>query len=93
MKKIKYTTVEELLLSDGFLKWYQQTDGKEAQEWDEWISEDPEHERLAKEAIEVIQLITEVHENKIEKQETSAATNRLTDTIRSMKKVANQSPR
>jgi len=85
MKRINYTTVEELLLSDGFVKWYQQTDETEVQAWDDWIAENPEHQRLAKEAVKVLRLFSEAHENKIAEQEIRAATNRLTDTIRNMK--------
>jgi hypothetical protein len=85
MKKMNYTTVEELLVSDGFLKWYQQTDEKVVQAWDEWIAEDPEHQRLASEAVQVLLLIREAQENKIAEQEIKAATTRLTNVIRNNK--------
>ena len=86
MKKIDSTTVEELLLSDGFLKWYQQTDEKEVQAWDKWIAENPEHQRLASEAVQVLLHFREAQENKITEQEIRAATNRLIDTVRNMKR-------
>ena len=85
MKKMNYTTVEELLISDGFLKWYQQTDEKEVKAWDEWIAENPEHQRLASEAVQVLLLLREAQENKIAEQDIKAATARLTDVIRDMK--------
>lgn len=85
MKKMNFTTVEELLESDGFLKWYQQTDEKEVQVWDEWIAENPEHQRLANEAIRVLLLFRPVQGNKIAEKDIKAATTRLTDTIRNMK--------
>jgi hypothetical protein len=85
MKKMNFTTVEELLVSDGFLKWYQQTNKKEVQVWDEWIAENPEHQRLANEAIQILQLFRPAQGNKIAEQDIKAATTRLTDTIRNMK--------
>ncbi len=72
MKKIDYTTVEELLLSDGFLKWYQKTDEKETQAWDDWIAKNPEHQRLAYEAVQVLLLFREAQEHKIGEQEVSS---------------------
>ena len=85
MKKKNYTTVEELLINDGFLKWYQQTDEKEVHAWDKWIAENPENQRLANEAVQVLLFIRVEHENKITEQEIKAATNRLTNTIRNTK--------
>jgi hypothetical protein len=82
MKKMNFTTVEELLASDGFQKWYQKTDDKEVQVWDEWIAENPEHQRLANEAIQILLLFRSAQENKVAEQEIKAATTRLTDTIR-----------
>jgi hypothetical protein len=84
MKKINFTTVEELLVSDGFLKWYQQTDEKEMQIWNEWIAANPAHQRLANEAIKILLLLQQAQESKIADQDIEAATNRLTDTIRNM---------
>lgn len=85
MKKINYTTVEELLVSDGFAKWHRQTNEKEVQAWDKWIAENPEHRRLASEAVQVLLLIRQALENKIAEQDIKAATIRLTDTIRNIK--------
>src|SRR5687768_13809338 len=85
MKKINFTTVEELLVSDGFLKWYQQTDEKEVQLWDEWVAEDPEHQRLATEAIQILLHFQRAQGNKIAGQDIEEATTHLTDTIRNMK--------
>ena len=85
MNKINYTTVEEVLVSEGFLKWYQQTDEKEAQAWDEWIAESPEHQKLVNEVIQVLRFIRPEEESYIEEQEITEAINRLKNTIRNMK--------
>jgi thymidylate synthase len=85
VKKINYTTVEELLVSDGFLKWYRQTDEKQVQIWNEWIAGNPEHQRLANDAVEVLLFIKPAAKNKITEQEIRAAVDRLTDTIRNIK--------
>jgi putative ABC transport system permease protein len=85
-KKTNYTTAEELLASDGFIKWYQQTDERSVRAWDKWIAKHPEHQRLANEAVQVLQLLREAQENKIAEQEITAATNRLTDTILNKRK-------
>lgn len=85
MKRMNYTTVEELLVSDGFMKWYRKADEREVQAWDEWITENPEHQRLASEAVQVLLLIREAQENKIAAQEIKAATTRLIDVIRNNK--------
>lgn len=85
MKKMNYTRVEELLVSDGFLKWYQQTDEKEVQAWDKWIAKNPEHQRLANEAVQMFLLIREAGEIKITEHQIKAATTRFRDAIRNMK--------
>ena len=69
---MNHTTVEELLLSDGFLKWYLQTDEKEVLAWDEWIAKNPEHQRLADEAVQVLLLFGEIQKNKIAEQDIRA---------------------
>ena len=84
MKKRNYSTVEELLLADGFLNWYL-ADEKEIRGWNEWIAISPEHKYLADQAVEMILLIRSAKENKITEQEIRAETNRLTRTIRDMK--------
>jgi hypothetical protein len=85
MKKRNYSTVEELLLADGFLNWYYLKGEKEIHEWNEWIAISPEHKHLADQAVEMILLIWSAKENKITEQEIRAETNRLTRTIRNMK--------
>jgi hypothetical protein len=92
MKKMNYTRVEELLLSDGFLKWYLQTDEKEVLAWDEWIAKDLEHQRLADEAVQVLLLFREIQETQIAEQDIRAETNRLTETIRNRKSRYSQPP-
>ena len=69
MKKRNYSTIEELLLADGFLNWYYLTDEKEIHEWNEWIAISPEHKHLANQAVEVLLLIRSAKENKITEQE------------------------
>jgi len=85
MKKRNYSTVEELLLADGFLNWYYLTDEKEIHGWNEWIAISPEHKHLADQAVEVLLLIRPAKENKITEQEIGAATNRLIGAIRDIK--------
>ena len=57
MREIKYTTVEELLMDDSFLAWLHQTDEKAIHQWMKWIETNPEHKRLADEAVQVISII------------------------------------
>ena len=85
MKKRNYSTVEELLLADGFLNWYYLTDEKEIHGWNEWIAISPEHKHLADQAVEVLLLIRSAKENKITEQEIRAETNRLIGAIRDIK--------
>ena len=85
MKKRNYSTVEELLLADGFLNWYYLTDEKEIQRWSEWIAISPEHKHLANQAVEILLLIRSAKENKKTEQEIKTETNRLIGTIRDMK--------
>ena len=85
MKKRNYSTVEELLLADGFLNWYYLTDEKEIHGWNEWIAISPEHKHLADQAAEMLLLIRSAKENKITEQEIGAEANRLTRTIRDIK--------
>jgi len=85
MKKRNYSTVEELLLADGFLNWYYLTDEKEIHGWNEWIAISPEHKHLADQAVEVLLLIRPAKENKITEQEIRAETNRLIGAIRDIK--------
>lgn len=85
MKKTKYTTVEELLECEGFLKWYTQTDDNEVRVWNKWIAENPEHKCLADEAVNVILIIRSMQGSTPAEQEIKSATNRLLDTIRNRK--------
>ena len=85
MKKRNYSTVEELLLADGFLNWYYLTDEKEIHGWNEWIAISPEHKHLADQAVEVLLLLRSAKENKITEQEIRAETNRLIGAIRDIK--------
>src|SRR5436190_20230412 len=95
MKTGNDITVEELLLNDGFLRWYYQKDEKEIQAWDEWMAISPEHQYLANQAVEMILLIRSARESKITEQEIMKETNRLKDTIRNMKSgiISNTEPK
>ena len=84
MKKRNYSTVEELLLADGFLNWYYQTVEKEMQAWNEWIALSPEHQYLANQAIEMLVLIQSAKSKKITEQEIRAEKNRLKETIQNI---------
>jgi hypothetical protein len=89
MKKEIYTSVEDLLLTDGFLNWYCKTVEKEIREWNEWIEISPEHRGLANQAVEMLLLIRSANENKITEQEIREETNLLKDTIRHMRGIIN----
>jgi len=82
MKKMNYTTVEELLMDDGFMAWHRQTDETEVDKWNGWIEANPEHQRLAEEAIHLLTLIL-LAEEKIEvtEQQINASFNRIINTI------------
>jgi putative ABC transport system permease protein len=88
MKKINFTTVEELLASESFLKWYQQTDEKDVQVWNEWIAESPDHQRLVDEAIQLLGLIRSEMKSSIGDREITEEAGRLTNTIRNMRVAA-----
>lgn len=54
---MNYTTMEELLMDDGFLAWYHQSDESVMDKWNEWIGASPEHGHLAEEAVHLLQII------------------------------------
>ena len=82
MKKLNYTTVEELLMDDGFLAWHRQTDETEMYKWNRWIEKDPEHRRLAEEAIHLLTLILLVVEKiEVTEQQIKASFNRIANAI------------
>lgn len=62
-----------------------QTDEKKVLAWDKWIAKDPEQQRLADEAVQVLLLFRGGVGKKIAEQDIKAETNRLTITIRDMK--------
>jgi len=87
MNKINYTTVEELLMDDGFLAWYHQTDETEVYKWNRWIDADPEHQRLANEAIHLLKLILLVKEKvEVTEQQIKASFNRIENAIAAYEK-------
>ncbi|MHA4806941.1 hypothetical protein ACX0G9_02480 [Flavitalea flava] len=45
-----YTTIEELLLDDGFLAWYHKSDEEQERKWKEWITANEPNLLLAQEA-------------------------------------------
>jgi putative ABC transport system permease protein len=49
---MNYTTVEELLLDDGFWAWYHRLDAAQVDKWESWIAASPEHRHLVDEAIQ-----------------------------------------
>ena len=82
MKKLNYTTVEELLMDDGFLAWHRQTDETEMYKWNRWIEKDPEHQRLAEEAIHLLTIILLVEEKvEVTEQEIKEVFKRITNAI------------
>jgi hypothetical protein len=82
MEKLNYTTVEELLMDDGFLAWHRQTDEAEMYKWNEWIEEDPEHQRLAEEAIQLLEIILLMEEKvEVSEQQIKASFNRIINSI------------
>lgn len=46
-----HTTVEHLLMDEGFFAWYHRTDENEIDRWDQWIAASQENRLLAEEAI------------------------------------------
>ncbi|HKZ67978.1 MAG TPA: hypothetical protein VJ111_16540 [Chitinophagaceae bacterium] len=87
MKKLNYTTVEDLLVDDGFLAWYRKTDETEVDKWNGWIEADPEHQCLAEEAIHLLKLIL-LAEEKVEvtEQQIKAGFNRIANVIAACEK-------
>lgn len=82
MKEVNYITIEELLGSESFLAWYYQGDKREENKWNEWIEENPEHQRLASEAIRFFELIMMAKENvAITEQQMNTTFDRITNTI------------
>jgi hypothetical protein len=51
-----YTTVEDLLLDESFIRCYYQTDPEQFQRWQRWIDESPAHKQLVQEAIQLLSL-------------------------------------
>jgi ABC-type antimicrobial peptide transport system permease subunit len=47
---MNYTTVEQLLMDNGFLAWYYHTDEKATEKWNQWIAASPENQLLAEQA-------------------------------------------
>jgi ABC-type antimicrobial peptide transport system permease subunit len=52
-----YTTVEELLMDDGFLAWYHLSNDAQVKSWDAWIAASDENRRLARAAVETLQFL------------------------------------
>lgn len=52
---MKYTTVEQLLMDDGFLAWYHLSDDRQVEIWDAWIAASDEHRQLARAAVKTLQ--------------------------------------
>jgi transmembrane sensor len=50
-----YTAVEDLLSDESFLAWHFRADDVSVAKWDDWIAADPDHRRLAEEAIAFMQ--------------------------------------
>lgn len=87
MKKLNYTTVEELLMDDGFLAWHRQTDETEMYKWNRWIEEDTEHQRLAEEAIHLLTLIMLPEEEvEVTERQIKASFNRIANAIEAHEK-------
>jgi ABC-type antimicrobial peptide transport system permease subunit len=54
---MKYTTVEDLLMDDGFLAWYHLSDDIQVGIWDAWIASSEEHRALARAAVQTLQYL------------------------------------
>ena len=74
-------------MDDGFLAWHRQTDETEMYKWNRWIEEDPEHQRLAEEAIHLLTIIL-LAEEKVEvtEQQIKASCNRIANAIAAYEK-------
>jgi hypothetical protein len=91
MKNTNYTTVEDLLMDDGFLAWHRQTDETEMYEWNEWVEEDPEHQRLAEEAIQLLEIILLIEEKiEVTEQQVEASFIRIINSIGNLRETKSQ---
>ena len=82
MRKINYTTVEELLTDDSFLAWHHQTNEIAVHKWVKWIEASPAHKRLADEAVQLLSMIGWAEEESlIPEQQVKASYERLIKTI------------
>lgn len=52
---MEFTTVESLLMDDGFLAWYHLSDDRQVRRWDAWIAKSEEHRKLAREAVRMLE--------------------------------------
>jgi hypothetical protein len=80
-----YTTVEEILTSESFLKWYQQTDDMEVRLWSEWMDQNPDRQALVNEAIQLFKLIGGPERCQMTEEQIKTDAFRLVDAIRTMK--------
>jgi hypothetical protein len=51
---MNYTTIEEILTDDSFLAWHYQTDVAARDKWWKWVKANPEHQRMADKAIQLL---------------------------------------
>jgi len=67
IRNMNYTTVEQLLMDNGFLAWYYHTDKKERDRWDQWIAASPANRLLAEEATRWLAHLAQLEDNNVKK--------------------------
>ena len=75
-----FQTPEALLAEESFYCWYLKKDPQCVDQWDNWISEDPAHRKLAEEAISLLQELR-LQEGNVTPAQVTAAYNRLQQNI------------
>ncbi|HLZ89943.1 MAG TPA: FecR domain-containing protein [Puia sp.] len=67
-----YTEPEDLLADESFLSWYFKSGAKDQKDWDRWMAEHPEREKLVQQAVALLETVR-VREAEIPVQQKQAA--------------------
>ena len=79
MEKI-FQSADEVLADDNFLAWYFKSDEIRANEWKNWMNQNPEHQYLVHEAVQTMQYL-EFNESQLTEEEIEAAHSRFMKNI------------
>jgi len=80
MDKI-FENVDEVLADDDFLAWYFKSDDTRANEWKNWMNQNPGHQYLVHEAVQTMQYL-EFNESQLPEQEIEDAHGKLMSTLK-----------